>query len=340
MKHGPTRREFLATSAAALATFPGMLPPARSADPGQAVETLTLTAGDLRVQFRDNAHSPKQLSGVASLVNHQDAPGFDAIDPQGGGASGGLNFEHVISGHKDPHNAFTPRHGPYPLLPGADGRSATLVRKPEDDPWALASTCKYTLAPPHALDLEFRCVPHDPARFGRRGHALLFFANYLNDVEDVALHFRGVEGPGQAERWVRADAPPGPPDWNQGGTYRSVAAEDLAYDADHNFPLNSWSYPWPRFTRPFYFGKAAHGMVFLLMFDKMFTEEDEIRYSLFKFKVPRAPRPAWDFQYVLRKMQAGHAYGFKARLVWKKFVSPDDCWQEYTTWAASMGGKG
>jgi hypothetical protein len=39
-------------------------------------------------------------------------------------------------------------------------------------------------------------------------------------------------------------------------------------------------------------------------------------------------------------MQAGHAYGFKARLVWKKFVSPDDCWQEYTTWAASMGGKG
>ena len=59
----------------------------------------------------------------------------------------------------------------------------------------------------------------------------------------------------------------------------------------------------PRFTKPFYFGRAANGMVFMLMFNKIYTEEDEIRFSLFKFKLRRFPRPAWDFQYVIRKME-------------------------------------
>ena len=109
----------------------------------------------------------------------------------------------------------------------------------------------------------------------------------------------------------------------------------MEYDADHNFKLNSWSYDWPRFTRPFYYGRAAKGMVFQLMFNKAYTEEDEVRFSLFTFKLPRFPRPAWDFQYVLRKIRKGREYGFKARLVWKKFVSPDDCLKEYSRWSGS-----
>jgi len=70
----------------------------------------------------------------------------------------------------------------------------------------------------------------------------------------------------------------------------------IAYQTKfHNFKLNSWSYDYPRFTKAFYFGRASQRMVFLLMFDKMHTEEDEIRFSLFKFKLNRVPRPAWDF---------------------------------------------
>jgi hypothetical protein len=69
-------------------------------------------------------------------------------------------------------------------------------------------------------------------------------AAYLSVVEDVALHFRGVEAEG-GEKWVAADAPKGHADWNQGGTYRSASASALEYDADHNFKVNSWSYDWP-----------------------------------------------------------------------------------------------
>jgi len=111
----------------------------------------------------------------------------------------------------------------------------------------------------------------------------------------------------------------------------------LEYDPDHNLKLNMWSYDYPRFTRPFYYGRAAHGMTLMLMFDRMYCEEDEIRFSLFKFKVgPQVRRPAWDFQYVLHRVEAGKEYGYRGRLVWKKFVSPEDCLREYDSWAKPL----
>lgn len=300
-------------------------------------KTLTITEGDLQVVLRDNAQSPAVLSGLASLFHAKDAPEFSAFDSANSAAGVGLNFEHIISGHRNPNNSFTPRKGKFALEPLPDARSARLVRKKEDDPWAVSSTLKYTVTKPHYIDMDFRCTPHDKTLFGKRGYAILFFANYMNDVEDVALHFRGVEGPRQKEKWIKADAPKSHADWNQGGTYRSRPAADLEYDADHNFKLNSWSYDYPRFTRPFYYGRAGKGMVFLLMFDKMYSAEEEIRFSLFKFKLPKAPRPAWDFQYVLHSITVGKEYGFKARLVWKKFISPEDCLKEYDAWVASLG---
>lgn len=322
-----SRRRFLFTTATGVLSPSGLL-----GDEPVPVETATISEGDLKAVLRDNRRSPKVLSGVDALFNVKEAPTFDAFDPDSGGASAGLNFEHIISGHKSPNNAFTPRNGKFELLAAEASKSARLVRKREDDPWAMSSVLAYTVSRPHYIDVDFRTIPHDASLFGKRGYAVLFFANYMNDVAQTALHFRGIPGANQPEQWIAADAPAGPVDWNQGGTYRSGSASDLAYDADHNFKLNCWSYDYPRFTRPFYFGRAAHGMVFMLMFDKMHTAEDEIRFSLFKFKLKRFPRPAWDFQYVIHKVQQGREYGFKARLVWKKFVSPEDCLHEYEAW--------
>lgn len=328
-----TRRQFLIATASGV---PAALLPSTllSGDDGKPVETATITEGDLRVVLRDNSRSPKVLSGVDSLFNQKAALDFDAFDPDIPGASAGLNFEHIISGHKNRNNSFTHRSGKFAMSVLPDGKSAMLVRKREDDPWSMSSTLKYTVTTPHYIDVDFRCVPHDRALFGQRGYAILFFANYMNDVEQVGLNFRGIAGPNQEEKWISADAPKGHPDWNQGGTYRSSSASDVQYDADHNFKLNSWSYDYPRFTKPFYYGRAANGMVFILMFNKTCTDEDEIRFSLFKFKLRRFPRPAWDFQYAIRKIEEEREYGFRARLVWKKYVSPDDCLREYETWRA------
>src|SRR5262245_51895439 len=209
-------------------------PAAAAEDSAGRVETLELQRGNLSVPLRDNSNSPKVLSGLDSLFNRQDAPGFDAFDPDDRGASAGLNFEHVISGHSNQFNAFTPRQGRYDLVPLGDGASAKLVRRAEDDPWALASSLRYTLSGSNAVDFEFECRAQNRELFGQRGYAVLFFANYMNDVAEVPIHFRGVTGPGAAEQWISADAPPGHADYNHGGTYRSLPASDLSYDTNHN----------------------------------------------------------------------------------------------------------
>ncbi len=303
---------------------------------GEKLQTATIQRGDLSVLFRDNSESRRILSGVQSLFNVKHAKDFDAYDPDTSGASAGLNFEHIISGHADPANKFTPRHGPYSLHHRPGEPSVMLVRKPQDSPWAVASTMKYTVTVPHAIDMEFRCTPHDANRFGKRGYAVFFWANYMNDVADVALHFRGVDKPGGEEKWIAADAPKTHDDYIGGGTYRHANAAPLEYDADHNFKLNVWSYDSPRFTKPFYYGRAANGMVFILMFDRGHTLEDEVRFSLFKFKLNNWPRPAWDFQYVIHKVEQSRQYGYRARVIWKRFVNPDDCLREYETWARTL----
>ena len=300
---------------------------------GPKTEVL-LNSPTLKLLVRDNSESPEVLSGLQSLYHRITAPDFDAYDPDTLGASAGMNFEHIISGHRNPNNKFTPRHGKY-LLSRISPDSTVLVRKSEDSPWRVSSEFRYQLAEPNAIDFDFECQFHEPELFGERGYASFFFANYMNDVIDPALHFRGVASASGEERWIRAEASVRHPDYNGGGTYRDVDAEPLVYDDDHDFKLNLWSYDFPKFTQPFYFGKAANGMCLILMFDKGEEPDEEIRFSLFKFKLNKFPRPAWDFQFVVRKVRPLVKYKFGGRLIWKKFESPEDCQKEYQRWIES-----
>ena len=299
----------------------------------EKAQTVSMEHGNLKATFRDNSRSPNvYLSGVASLFNVKDAPDYNAYDPADGRASAGINFEHIISGHKNPNNSFTPRSGEYLLYRLPDGKSVFWHRKAEDDPWGVESATKITITAPHYLDIEFRCRARNAQLFGSRGYAIMFWANYMNDVAEIPIHFQGIEKSGGEEKWIAADGTEGPKDWDNGGTYRNAEAGDLQYDADHNFKLNNWSYDYPHYTKPFYYGLAGRGMVYMLMFDKAYTPEDEVRFSIFKFKLKHYPRPAWDYQYVIHKVEAGKEYGYRARVVWKKFVSPEDCLREYESW--------
>lgn len=301
------------------------------------VEKATIAAGDLKVVFRDNTESPRTLSGLASLFNTKSAPDFDAFDPDTQGASAGLNFEHIISGQRNPNNKFTPRSGAYRIYHDADEKSVTLVRRAEDSPWKIASTLRYTVVPPHHVDFEFRCQPRDASLFGKHNYAIFFFANYMNDVIDPALHFLGIpDETTEKEVWVSGDAPRGPREWVGGGTYRGIDAKPLKMDDAVEFRLNTWSYDWPRISQPFYYGLAEEDMTLILMFDRLSSARDQIRFSLFKFKLNQFPRPAWDFQYVINDVKQDENYGFRGRLVWKKFVSPEDCQQEYEQWSQQL----
>ena len=303
---------------------------------GAAAQTETIEHGDLSIVVRDNARSPDLLSGIVSLRNLRHAPDYEAFDPDNPGASAGLNFEHIISGHRSRHNSFTPRRGRYSLRRLTEEHTVQLERLAADSPWKVASTMQLTVRAPHYIDFEFRCTPQDAALFGRQGYAIFFFANYMNDVAAVPLHFRGRQTADGEEVWIAADAPQTHPDWNGGGNYRSVRADELGLDDNVQFRLNTWSYDWPRISKPFYYGRAGNQMVLILMFDRLSSTRDQIRFSLYKFKLNQYPRPAWDFQYVINQVRSGEQYGFRGRLVWKKFVSREDCLQEYERWSSQL----
>jgi hypothetical protein len=38
-------------------------------------------------------------------------------------------------------------------------------------------------------------------------------------------------------------------------------------------------------------------------------------------------------------VESGEEYGFRGRLVWKQFVSAEDCLHEYEQWAAHLDDK-
>ena len=123
-----------------------------AAQQAASVESVRIERGELSVEFRDNSQSPADLSGIDSLFNTTHAADYDAFDPDTGGASAGLNFEHIISGHPNPNNKFTPRHGPYTLHALPDGKSVVLTRRAEDSPWKVASTLTYTVREPYYID--------------------------------------------------------------------------------------------------------------------------------------------------------------------------------------------
>ena len=42
--------------------------------------------------------------------------------------------------------------------------------------------------------------------------------------------------------------------------------------------------------------------------------------------------PAWDFQYLIPSPEGGKRYSFKARIIYKPFVSENDIAEEYRNW--------
>jgi len=95
---------------------------------GEKKTTIMIANGNLSVLFRDNFASPQVLSGIQSLFNKKVGADFDAYDPDSKGASAGMNFEHIISGHRSQLNKFTPRRGRYDLFNLSDSNSVVLVR--------------------------------------------------------------------------------------------------------------------------------------------------------------------------------------------------------------------
>jgi hypothetical protein len=302
----------------------------------------TIVLGDITAEFRGNELSPSRINGVNSLI-HLSNPTVNAFDGPGGYGCGGINYEHIMAGHDDPRNQFTPRSGPF-ILSVIGPTTVQLVRRWQDEPWLVGAVVTFHMVAPHYIDVDVRLTPHDAGQFGATQYALFMFADYMSPVIDTALHFRGLTALGAPETWIAADATLNPKTglydaYNTGGNWIHETAFPLTVEPNHSTAICINSYTWPRYTVPTYYGLSRHGLVYQVMFDQTWSPEGEIRFTQFHYKLkkdPANPKPALDFQYVIHQPVSDRTYGFKMRALWKPFVSAVDCLNEYADWRATL----
>ncbi len=121
------------------------------------------------------------------------------------GASVGLNFEHIIAGHENPYNAFTPGAGRIIFTSSATASRSCWCATPPTARGRSPAAMTYTVTEPHYIDFEFKCQPKDPERFGEHGYAIFFWADYMNDVDRPCPPFSRCRGQGSAEQWISAE---------------------------------------------------------------------------------------------------------------------------------------
>lgn len=276
--------------------------------------------GDLELPFA--AREVDHLSGL-SLLSHASDGATAWDDARRTTQAVGLNFEHIMRVGDTPANHMAPRRGAYPAALNADG-SVTLSRARADEvEWDVSSTLTYRAVAPHYVDFDFCATIHDASRFGPERAAGFFFASYMRSLPAMTVRFPGFPGPGESERWVSM------PDTASGNT--AVPLESAREKVGQVEP----NVDWPRIARPVYWGDAGGGMVYAVMFDHLWSPEEEVRFSVYRWKRDRSA-PAFDFYVVARGVEDGRRVRLRGRLVWKRFVNEEDVGAEFDAWLASL----
>jgi hypothetical protein len=244
-----------------------------------------------------------------------------------------LNFEHIFSGAPVDklRNAETPRRDPMILTPVLPD-TVRMHWPAEKSSWNMDCDMVYTLTGPDAIDMGFSVTPRKAC--GPLGYVGLMWASYLNYARDGQIHFWGEED--GREGWCTLGGPLVDGKREVGTVpFKGEAPLDSAPDK-----LNITEHPSKRFLKPVYYGLTDGDqnfdtqddtMVVIMMFDR----EAPIRFALWNW-TGNPHSPAWDWQFVLRDPQVGTTYNYRARMIYKPFISPEDVLAEYDRWRVGL----
>src|SRR5438445_7033350 len=149
----------------------------------------TFRAGDLTAIIGDNSAAGEHHAGYNGVwsLTHKSEP-TNLFVP----TVAGLNLEHIFDGDKrDADDSrkvfFEPRHAPmaFKKLSATEAE----LHQPPTPTFHLESWTRFTLMPPHYLDMSFRCQPTQ--HLFAHGYIGLFWASYINAPEDRSIYFRG-----------------------------------------------------------------------------------------------------------------------------------------------------
>ena len=258
---------------------------------------------------------------TAAVGNHAD---------HGAGRTGYIGL-HSLTHAAEGVNLFVPR---YAGIITARNR-ASLVRVSGTEAWLAhfhnsspSQWIHYTLVPPHYIDIEISA--------GSGGDGIrLNSASYMNGPTDRRIYFVDVDG-----NWQKHFDP-------EHGNAASVFPYGMPLpkletvsDARYKHGTNSfadsvseWRYD-PKLA--FYYGRFRQ-MVYM----QMFPPECGVIFYMSPTgggaQPDGRPNPAWDWRgHFAKGTPAGELATLRMRVVYKPYVSDEDCLEEYRNWSQSL----
>lgn len=284
------------------------------------LDTISIKEGALKVLFVDNKDfAPLHkagYNGIAELLHtDQDSTVFVPF-------YAGFNLEHIFGGDTLVE-LFEPRKHPMTLFKKSENE--VLLYQAPTPISQMESLTEFKVVAPHYIDITFQCIFHS-LDFFKHDYAGIFWASYINRPEDKKIYFIGTQPERSDTIWIEAYS-------NEHGVESTHIGKDENYNfyfADNFNASLASHFSNFRYSKPFYFGKF-HQMALAYLF-----ESDEIiRFS----QSPTGggeTNPAWDFQFLIPSPKIREVYTFKARMVYKPFISEEDIYEEYTFWKTSF----
>lgn len=228
-----------------------------------------------------------------------------------------LNLETITDGtpNKNVYEYYEPRRNPVTIYTVAEHKGI-LMQNPLPH-WGVESLVWIQATEPHYLDVLFQFTTH---RRQPDNRPLLFLVpNYIHAPEDPRMHF--VIEPGA---WSASDPAVTPGQTFAGSRSQLEFLQTLPQMA--LAPL----VPGIALAEPFFFG-LWRDMVLALFFEP----GDALSFAV-NPAGGGAGNPAWDTQFCLEQPAPYKAYDFRARLMFKPFVSAEDVQAEYRQWLAQL----
>jgi len=272
---------------------------------------VVLRSGDITATIVDNSaidlpNLPGHRSGyngIASLQSqHRDENLFVP-------SIAGLNFEHIHDGTtKGLKEKFEPRVFPMQLRM-IDERTVEVYQPPTGN-WKLESCGRYHLLADGTIEYTFECIPH--AEQYQNNYIGLFWASYIHQPENGAIHFRGRKrDTNDPPKWIKAVTPKHGID-----STHPPASYQHEIRVESDFPLTLVGHRSPYVhTDSWYYG-VSHDMALVMMF----RPGDQIWLAQSPSGGGRG-NPAWDFQWFIPDYEIGQAYGFQMRAAYLPFES-------------------
>jgi hypothetical protein len=279
---------------------------------------ITIENGNIKAMFVDNIEAGllhrAGYNGVAELYHSkEDSNIFVPF-------YAGFNLEHIFGGDSLAE-LFEPRKHPMMLFRKSDNE--VLLYQESTPLSGIETLTEFKVTNPDYIDITFHCILHNK-HFFQHGYAGLFWASYINKPEDKKIYFIGIEEKKSDTTWIAAYSE----EHGLNSTHRSIKDDYNFFFAENFNAKLANHYSVYRYVLPFYFGR------FRKMVLAYFFESDEIiRFS----QSPTGggdDNPAWDFQYIIPSPKIGQEYSFKARMIYRPFISKKDLCDEYENWKA------